>query len=105
MSLQATGCLLENIIYQLASAESFSPVSWELIDVVNDTSRRRQVNARLEQRAHDVVRAIAFVDGTSEAEVVRQAVDDLVTRRGNEDDIQDALRIVAKRRDREDGAR
>lgn len=71
--------------------------------MVSGAGRRRQVNARLEQRAHDVVCAIAFVDGTSEAEVVRQAVDDLVARRENESDIQDALRLVAKRRARESG--
>lgn len=69
--------------------------------MVSDTSRRRQVNARLEQRAHDVVSAISFVDGTSEAEVVRQAVDDLVARRENEIDVQAALRLIAKRQTRE----
>lgn len=72
--------------------------------MVSDASRRRQVNARLELRAHDVVCAIAFVDGTSEAEVVRQAVDDLVARRQNETDIQAALRLVSKRRAREGSA-
>ncbi|TDH57432.1 hypothetical protein [Mycobacterium talmoniae] len=80
-------------------------VMGESVGVVSDPGRRPQVNARLEQRAHDVVRAIAFVDGTSEAEVVRRAVADLVARRENEDDIKDVLQIVAKRRGRNGDAR
>ena len=68
--------------------------------MVSDSARRHQVNARLEQHAHDVVRAIAFVEGSSEAEVVRQAVDDLVERREHENDIRDAIKIVSTRRAR-----
>jgi hypothetical protein len=68
--------------------------------VANDTVRRAQVNTRLEQHAHDVVCAIAFIDGTSEADVVRQAVESLVAQRERENDVQDALRLIAKRKSR-----
>lgn len=73
--------------------------------MVSDTVRRAQVNTRLEQHAHDVVCAIAFVEGTSEAEVVRQAVESLVAQRERENDVQDALRLIANRKSRRADAR
>lgn len=71
--------------------------------MVNESSRRSQVNARLEPHAFDVVRAVAFVDETSEADVVRRAVDDLVAQREGDPEVREALKGLAHRRARKEG--
>jgi hypothetical protein len=62
-----------------------------------------QVNARLTQESYDVLRALAFVDEVTEAELLRQAVDDFLAPRKADRDVQAALKALAHRRGRSAG--
>jgi 3-hydroxyacyl-CoA dehydrogenase len=66
-------------------------------------SRSKQLNVRLTTSAHDVIRALAFLEDTSEADVVRQLVENFVSIRKTEPEVREALRLLAHHRARAEG--
>lgn len=63
-------------------------------------SPMRQVNVRLSQESFDVIRASAFLDDASEAELVRKIVERYVTSASNDSDVQNALKLLNDKRHR-----
>lgn len=67
-------------------------------------SRTKQVNVRLTKRAHDVIRALAFLADTSEADLVHEAIDRYVATREKDPAVQEALKLLAHYRGRAEGS-
>jgi hypothetical protein len=66
-------------------------------------SKSEQVNVRLTAAEHDVVTALAFLEGTSSAEVIRTAVAEFLSVQASDPDVVTLMRTRAERRAREDG--
>jgi hypothetical protein len=58
---------------------------------------------RLTQEAYDVIRALAFVDDTTEAEIVRGVMDAFVDTHKSDSEVRDAQQLLARRRARREG--
>lgn len=65
--------------------------------------RDKQVNVRLTQAEHDVIRAAAFVEDRSEADLVRDVVLAFVEARQVDPEVQDGLKVLARRRAKKSG--
>lgn len=66
--------------------------------------RSEQVNIRLTRREHDVVQALIFLgEGTSANEVLRVAVARHLAQQEQDDDVRDALSVLARRRASNEG--
>ena len=66
-------------------------------------SKSEQVNVRLTAAQHDVVTALAYLEGTSSAEVIRTAVTDFLAVQANDPDVTTLMRTRAERRARSEG--
>ncbi len=66
-------------------------------------SKSEQVNVRLTAAEHDVVTALAFLEGTSSAEVIRTAVSDFLSTQAKDPDVVALLTTRATRRATRDG--
>lgn len=65
--------------------------------------KSEQVNVRLTEQEHDIVRALVFLSGGSAGDVVRQVVTDFLAVQAADPDVQAALTALAARRAREAG--
>lgn len=66
----------------------------------DDKIRQPQANVRLTAAEQDVVRALAFLDGTSASEVLRPAVSSYLLQRAEEPEVKEALAVLKRRRKR-----
>jgi hypothetical protein len=66
-------------------------------------ARSEQVNVRLTAAEHDVVTALAFLEGTSSAEVIRAAVSDFLAAQAADPDVMALMRTRAERKARKEG--
>ncbi|MGH3622652.1 MAG: hypothetical protein ACRDQ5_12800 [Sciscionella sp.] len=66
-------------------------------------ARTEQINVRLTRQAHDVLRALAFLEDSSEVGLVREVVDRFLTERAKDATVQEALRLLAHYRGRAEG--
>lgn len=66
--------------------------------------RSEQVNIRLTRREHDVVQALIFLgEGSSATDVLRNAVGHHLAQQEADDDVREALAVLARRRARKEG--
>jgi len=71
--------------------------------LASERARSEQVNIRLTEGEHDVLRALAFLDNTSGADVLRDVVSSHLAQQAQDPDVRSALAALTARRARQEG--